>query len=301
MAAYNNYPAANYQGHPYGQSDATLAHYPVQDAAFHDAERGMSEVPMPEMPRSPLERSRSNHSTHTLVGENDGKKEDSEKPARTWGPLTQPDFIAKNLAGPPLKLTISKWTLWNLWFNTYRKFFVLTTLLNGIFICLAIAKRFPYAENHLGALVLGNLLTSILVRNEIFGRFLYLIVTCLFAKWTPLWFRLSCTSILQHLGGVHSGCALLAFAWLMFKLVDIITQHGSSHPAVIGTGCVTAFALVVSIVSAIPWVRNNHHKCVHRGAHFWFVLICCLAPSSAGTGSSAGLALPSLGLSYVGR
>jgi len=269
MAAYNNYPAATYQGHPYGQSDVTLAHYPTQDAAFHDAERGMSEVAMPDVARSPLERSRSNTSTHTLVGDKEGKKEDSEKPAQTWGPLTQPDFIAKNLAGPPLKLTISKWTLWQLWFNTYRKFFVLTTLLNGIFICLAIAKRFPYAENHLGALVLGNLLTSILVRNEIFGRFLYLIVTCLFAKWTPLWFRLSCTSILQHLGGVHSGCALSAFAWLLFKLIDIISNHGSSHPAVIGTGCVTAFALVVSIVSAFPWVRNNHHNTFERWHRFF--------------------------------
>lgn len=33
--------------------------------------------------------------------------------------------------------------------------------------------RFPYAENHLGALVLGNLLAAILFRNELWMRFLY--------------------------------------------------------------------------------------------------------------------------------
>jgi hypothetical protein len=35
------------------------------------------------------------------------------------------------------------------------------------------------------------------MRNEIFGRCLYLFVNTLFAKWTPLYFRLGCTSTLQ--------------------------------------------------------------------------------------------------------
>jgi hypothetical protein len=40
---------------------------------------------------------------------------------------------------------------------------------------MAALNRFPYAEKHLGALVLGNLLCAILMRNELFLRFLYLI------------------------------------------------------------------------------------------------------------------------------
>lgn len=73
----------------------------------------------------------------------------------------------------PPKPKISRWILFNLWFNTYRKFFTFVTLLNLTGIILAALNRFPYAENHLGALVLGNLLCAILFRNELFMRFLY--------------------------------------------------------------------------------------------------------------------------------
>ncbi len=69
----------------------------------------------------------------------------------------------------------SRWILFKLWFNTYRKFFTFVTLLNLAGIIMASLNRFPYAENHLGALVLGNLLCAILMRNELFLRFLYII------------------------------------------------------------------------------------------------------------------------------
>jgi hypothetical protein len=76
----------------------------------------------------------------------------------------------------PVKPMISKWILFDLWFNTYRKFFTLVTLLNLTGIILASLGRFPYAENHLGALVLGNLLCAILFRNELFLRVLYFVL-----------------------------------------------------------------------------------------------------------------------------
>ncbi len=69
----------------------------------------------------------------------------------------------------------SRWILFMLWFNTYRKFFIFTTTLNLTGIVLTACGRFPYGENHLGALVLGNLLCAILMRNELFLRFLYTI------------------------------------------------------------------------------------------------------------------------------
>lgn len=75
----------------------------------------------------------------------------------------------------PAKPKIGRWILFNLWFNTYRKFFTFVTLLNLTGIILAALNRFKYAENHLGALVLGNLLCAILFRNELFMRILYAI------------------------------------------------------------------------------------------------------------------------------
>ena len=40
----------------------------------------------------------------------------------------------------------------------------------------------PYTRKYTDALILGNLLAAILVRNELFGRFLYLLVNKLFAR-----------------------------------------------------------------------------------------------------------------------
>jgi hypothetical protein len=74
-----------------------------------------------------------------------------------------------------VKRKVSKLILVRLWFNTYRKFFTFVTLFNLTGIVLAALGRFPYAENHLGSLVLGNLLCAILMRNELFLRFLYTI------------------------------------------------------------------------------------------------------------------------------
>ncbi|KAL1654096.1 hypothetical protein SLS61_003502 [Didymella pomorum] len=75
----------------------------------------------------------------------------------------------------PVKPKISRWILFELWFNVYRRFFTFVVIFNLIGIILAATGHFRYAENHLGALVLGNLLMAILMRNELFVRFLYLI------------------------------------------------------------------------------------------------------------------------------
>jgi hypothetical protein len=84
----------------------------------------------------------------------------------------------------------------------------------GVFF--AASGHFPYAEKWTSAMALGNLNFAILMRNELFGRFLYLFVNTCFAKvtfkafqplslgsvliihqWPPLWWRLGCTSVLQ--------------------------------------------------------------------------------------------------------
>ncbi len=93
----------------------------------------------------------------------------------------------------------SCWVRFRLWFNTYRyvlfsvqsmmpddiiirKFFTFIVLLNIAGLIVAIMDVWPYPRNYADALVLGNLLTAILVRNELFGRLFYLLVNKLFAK-----------------------------------------------------------------------------------------------------------------------
>ncbi|KAA1470570.1 hypothetical protein DENSPDRAFT_818230 [Dentipellis sp. KUC8613] len=162
-----------------------------------------------------------------------------------------------------------------LWFNTYRKFYTFIVLVNGIGLLLAIIGTWQYPRRYTGALVLGNLLTAILMRNELFGRLLYLIVNTLFAKWTPLWFRLGCTSVLQHLGGIHSGCASSGFAWLIFRVTLIFINHQNNHDAILIMGVLTNLFVAISIASAFPWVRNTHHNVFERHHRFigWMGLL----------------------------
>jgi hypothetical protein len=93
--------------------------------------------------------------------------------AHTLSKPGKPPTLTKKPETPKPK--ISRWVLFNLWFNTYKKFFTFVTLLNATGIVMAALNRFPYAENHLGALVLGNLLMAVLMRNELFLRCLYVI------------------------------------------------------------------------------------------------------------------------------
>lgn len=78
--------------------------------------------------------------------------------------------------------------------------FTIVFTLNFIGLAFAAAGLWPYALQYPGALVVGNLNVCVLVRNEIFGRLLYLFVNTLFAKWSPMIWRLGCTSVLQVSG-----------------------------------------------------------------------------------------------------
>lgn len=90
---------------------------------------------------------------------------------RTLSKPGKPPTVSQKPERPKPK--ISRWVLFDLWFNTYKKFFTFVVLLNVAGVVMASLGRFPYAENHLGALVLGNLLMAILMRNELFLRCLY--------------------------------------------------------------------------------------------------------------------------------
>jgi hypothetical protein len=63
-----------------------------------------------------------------------------------------------------------------------RKLFTFVVTLNMVGLVLAASGHFPYALKWTGAMALGNLNFAILMRNELFGRFLYLFVNTCFAK-----------------------------------------------------------------------------------------------------------------------
>ncbi|KAJ3561535.1 hypothetical protein NP233_g10134 [Leucocoprinus birnbaumii] len=181
----------------------------------------------------------------------------------------------KPSAKPPKKKP-SKWIRWQVWFNTYRKFFVFTLSFNLIGLGLAASGHFTYGSKYAGSIAVANFNFAILMRNEVFGRLLYLFFNTFFAKWPPLWFRLGITSALQHLGGIHSGCALGGIAWLLFKIVNNFQKMGHVHPVVLTLGVITVVTIMLSSLAAVPWVRNTHHNVFERHHRFvgWTALFC---------------------------
>jgi hypothetical protein len=68
------------------------------------------------------------------------------------------------------------------------------------------------------------------------------------------------TTVLQHLGGIHSGCALSGTAWILLKVVNNFRHHSVNPDAILVVGTLTNIALIISALSAFPWIRNTHHK-----------------------------------------
>jgi hypothetical protein len=50
------------------------------------------------------------------------------------------------------------------------------------------------------------------------------------------------------------------FSWLVYKIVDIIRLHAVQHGAVIVTGVITNVLVIISVLSAFPWVRKSVYQ-----------------------------------------
>jgi hypothetical protein len=43
----------------------------------------------------------------------------------------------------------------------------------------------------------------------------------------------------------------------VYKIVDIIRFRTQQHPSVIATGIITNVAVIISVLSAFPWIRKS--------------------------------------------
>ncbi|KAI0767012.1 hypothetical protein C8Q74DRAFT_924051 [Fomes fomentarius] len=240
-----------------------------QPSFIDDAERGVLDTLTPP-PVLPVSSKAVIQDVAVGLAAQSGKKE-SEQDIILSNARKERDASSSNKP----KRNVSRRIKCQLWFNTYRKFFIFVVTLNGVGLFLAAMNIWTYPRRYTGAFVLGNLIFAILMRNELFGRLLYLLVNTCFAKWPPLWFRLGCTSALQHLGGIHSGCATSGFVWLIFRVILIFIDHKDNHDAVLVMGVITNLAVAISILSAFPWVRNTHHNIFERHHRFigWIGLL----------------------------
>lgn len=57
--------------------------------------------------------------------------------------------------------------------------------------------------------------------------------------------------------------------WLLYKVVLIFIDAAKYHPAILVFGLLTNIAIGISIASALPWIRNAHHKSVYFKESRW--------------------------------
>lgn len=144
-----------------------------------------------------------------------------------------------------------------IWFDFYRQLFTLAFLLNLAALVAVTQRKFGYARGNVYSFALGNLLASILCRNEAALRVLYwLAVKTLF--WTPIRIRNFVTAIFVNLGGIHAGCSTAGLMWTIYAVVISFRSH--VYPKeILAFAILTPIALAISIAVAMPYVRHNHH------------------------------------------
>ena len=63
------------------------------------------------------------------------------------------------------------------------------------------------------------------------------------------WVRKHCNSLASCTNGV--------FSWLVYKIVDILRHRAVQSSFVIATGLMTNIPVIISVLSAFPWVRKS--------------------------------------------
>ncbi|RVW25729.1 hypothetical protein CK203_113522 [Vitis vinifera] len=82
------------------------------------------------------------------------------------------------------------------------------------------------------------------------------------------------TSLLQSLGGIHSGCGVSSVAWLVYALVLTLEDRENTSPEIISVAFTILALLCLSSLAAFPLVRHLHHNVFERTHRFagWIAL-----------------------------
>ncbi|KAF7840313.1 adenylate-forming reductase 03009-like [Senna tora] len=153
-------------------------------------------------------------------------------------------------------------------FTVYKRLFILCLTLNITGLVLAATGHFPYARNRATLFSIGNILALTLSRSEAFLRLLFwLAVKLLGRSWVPLFLKTSVTSLLQSVGGIHSGCGVSSIAWLLYSILLTLKNRDNTSPEIIGVSyailgllCLTSlvWAFIILTISYDPQSKTYH-------------------------------------------
>ncbi|CAK9148156.1 unnamed protein product [Ilex paraguariensis] len=161
-------------------------------------------------------------------------------------------------------------------FTVYKRLFVVCLALNITGLVLAATGHFPYARRRAALFSIGNILALTLCRCEALLRVVFwLAVNLLGWSWVPLRLKTATTSLLQSLGGIHSGCGISSIAWLTYALVLTLKDRENTSPEIIGVASTILSLLFLSSLATFPLVRHLHHNVFERTHRFagWSALL----------------------------
>lgn len=154
-------------------------------------------------------------------------------------------------------------------FTVYKRLFVACLTLNITGLVLAAMGQFPYARNRAALFSIVNILALTLCRSEAFLRVVFwLSVKLLGRSWVPLLLKTATTSLLQSLGGIHSGCGVSSIAWLMYALVLTLKDRENTSREIIVVASAILSLLCLSSLAAFPLVRHLYHNVYERTHRF---------------------------------
>ncbi|KAH0701509.1 hypothetical protein KY285_015787 [Solanum tuberosum] len=160
-------------------------------------------------------------------------------------------------------------------FTVYKQLFALSLILNMTFLILASTGNFPYARKKAVLFSVGNIFALTLCRSEAFLRVVFWVaVNCLGWSWIPTRIKTIVTSLLQSLGGIHSGCAISSIAWLIYALILTLNDKENTSPEIVIVAFAILSLLSLSSLAAFPLVRHLHHNSFERIHRFvgWIAL-----------------------------
>ncbi|KAL3479456.1 hypothetical protein BJX99DRAFT_244844 [Aspergillus californicus] len=165
-------------------------------------------------------------------------------------------------------------------FIVYRRLFSLIWLANmAMLICFLTIPSID--RQHISTIAFANLTVAVLIRQDMVINILYT-MCCSIPKSWPLAIRQRCAKI-YHLGGVHSGAAIVAVCWYTGGICYNINAFASRSndprrtPSVLTlTLSIIALSLLVTmIILAYPPLRKKHHNTFERVHRFfgWLALL----------------------------
>lgn len=182
----------------------------------------------------------------------------------------------------------------------YRTLFSLLSLVN---IAALVALLLTHADMEwLATLTAANLVTAVMVRQDLVVNALYTMASSI-PKSAPFWLRKRSARVF-HLGGVHSGAAVCATAWLLGSTIASTIARVQNKPHIDSLATLVVSWLLCllccgMVVAAVPAFRKKYHDVFERMHRFlgWTALVLFWARTVLSTrdtlpaGKDLGIAL----------